>query len=85
MLGSVKDSNAGSLGSEPTQDEPRCSEKSSSSKSTQEASCPLRPITETKGLHAVTGLRLPCQELTPRVQFTSRELRLASGSLNKHL
>lgn len=76
LLGSVKDSNAGSPGPEPTQDEPRCSEKSSSRKSTQEASCPLTPSTETKGLHVVTGLRLPCQELTLRVQVTSPKLKL---------
>ena len=63
---------AGSPGPEPTQDEPRSSEKSSSRKSSQEASCPLTSSRETKGLHVVTGLSLPCQGLTPRVQFTSR-------------
>ena len=74
---------AGSPGPEPTQEEPRSSEKSSSRKSSQEASCPLTSSRETKGLHVVTGLSLPCQGLTPRVQFTSP--KLPSGSLNKHL
>lgn len=76
---------AGSPGPEPTQDEPRCSEKSSSRKSTQEASCPLTPSTETKGLHVVTGLTLPCQELDPEGSSHITETQTASGSLNKHL
>lgn len=59
-------------------------EKASRRKSTQEDLCPPTPSIATKGLHFVlTGLSLPSQTLSLRVQFTPP--KLTSGSPNKHL